>query len=61
MLFPSAFRLREREKGRTHRRESLEAGAGSVMAVKVKGDCANKRRDIVLLMAVMLSNSGLEM
>ena len=48
---PSAFLLGKFEKGRRHLDNDRGAGAGSVKAEK--GDCASRRLDMVLLMALM--------
>ena len=56
---PSAFLLGVFENGRRHRSGNLEAGADSVKAVK--GDCASRRFDIVLLMASMPPQSSLSL
>jgi len=54
----SAFLLVVFEKGRIHRRSSLLAGASS--GVSVRGNCASRRLDAVLLMAVSVSEQTIK-
>jgi hypothetical protein len=56
---PSAFLLGVLEKGRRHLNGNLEAVLDSVKVPK--GDCASRRLDIVLLMALLLPNPSLEL
>ena len=46
------------ENGRRYLNGNLKAGAASVKIIK--GDCASRRLDIVLLMVVMLPQFSLE-